>query len=108
MGLLLALIWDVSPHGLTELPIWDTRRTTCAALRLRLQLARVLGKERRVSRRRARQPAMVEEAERQGDLRSGMTVIESTGGSSGSSLAYVCAPKGYALLDTNRYYCASR
>ena len=39
--------------------------------------------------------AMVEEAERRGDLRPGMTVVEYTGGSTGSSLAYVCAVKGY-------------
>jgi cysteine synthase A len=39
--------------------------------------------------------AMIEEAERRGDLRPGMTVVEYTGGSTGSSLAYVCAVKGY-------------
>jgi cysteine synthase len=38
---------------------------------------------------------MVEEAEKRGDLRPGMTVVEYTGGSTGSSLAYVCAAKGY-------------
>ncbi|MFZ0625663.1 MAG: cysteine synthase family protein [Acidimicrobiia bacterium] len=41
--------------------------------------------------------AMVEEAEARGDLVPGMTVIEYTGGSTGSSLAYVCAAKGYAF-----------
>jgi cysteine synthase A len=39
--------------------------------------------------------AMIEEAERRGDLRPGMTVVEYTGGSTGSSLAWVCAVKGY-------------
>ena len=39
--------------------------------------------------------AMIEEAEARGDLRPGMTVIEYTGGSTGSSLAFVCAVKGY-------------
>lgn len=39
--------------------------------------------------------SMIEEAERRGDLRPGMTVVEYTGGSTGSSLAYVCAAKGY-------------
>lgn len=39
--------------------------------------------------------AMIEEAEKRGDLRPGMTVVEYTGGSTGSSLAYVCAAKGY-------------
>ena len=41
--------------------------------------------------------AMIEEAEKRGDLRPGMTVIEYTGGSTGSSLAFVCAAKGYAF-----------
>src|SRR2546429_7976843 len=39
--------------------------------------------------------AMIEEAEACGDLRPGMTVVEYTGGSTGSSLAFVCAVKGY-------------
>lgn len=39
--------------------------------------------------------AMIEEAEARGDLRPGMTVVEYTGGSTGSSLALVCAVKGY-------------
>jgi cysteine synthase len=39
--------------------------------------------------------AMIEEAEKRGELRPGMTVVEYTGGSTGSSLAFVCAAKGY-------------
>ena len=39
--------------------------------------------------------SMITEAERRGDLRRGMTVLEYTAGSTGSSLAYVCAAKGY-------------
>lgn len=39
--------------------------------------------------------SIVEEAETRGDLRPGMTVVEGTGGSTGSSLAFVCAVKGY-------------
>jgi cysteine synthase A len=39
--------------------------------------------------------AMIEEAEARGDLVPGMEVVEYTGGSTGSSLAYVCAVKGY-------------
>lgn len=39
--------------------------------------------------------AMVEEAEKRGALRPGMRVVEFTGGSTGSSLALVCAVKGY-------------
>jgi cysteine synthase A len=41
--------------------------------------------------------AMVEGAERDGRLQPGQTVVEYTGGSTGSSLAYVCALKGYPL-----------
>jgi cysteine synthase A len=39
--------------------------------------------------------AMVERAERRGDLKPGTTVVEYTGGSTGISLAFVCAVKGY-------------
>ena len=39
--------------------------------------------------------AMIEGAERRGTLRPGMRVVEYTGGSTGSSLAMVCAMKGY-------------
>src|SRR5262245_12915695 len=39
--------------------------------------------------------AMIEGAERRGVLKSGMRVVEYTGGSTGSSLAMVCAIKGY-------------
>jgi cysteine synthase A len=41
--------------------------------------------------------AMIEGAERAGKLRPGQTVVEYTGGSTGSSLAFVCALKGYPL-----------
>lgn len=39
--------------------------------------------------------AMIEGAETRGELKPGMRVIEFTGGSTGSSLALVCAIKGY-------------
>src|SRR6266571_4574985 len=39
--------------------------------------------------------AMIEAAEARGDLRPGMTVVEFSGGSTGTSLAFVCAVKGY-------------
>ncbi len=42
--------------------------------------------------------AMIEGAERRGVLRPGMRVIDYTGGSTGSSLAMVCAVKGYAFV----------
>jgi cysteine synthase A len=41
--------------------------------------------------------AMIEGAEQDGRLRPGQTVVEYTGGSTGSSLAFVCALKGYPL-----------
>ena len=41
--------------------------------------------------------AMIEGAEARGALRPGMRVVEFTGGSTGSSLAMVCAVKGYAF-----------
>ncbi|KAF9701525.1 hypothetical protein EKO04_000004 [Ascochyta lentis] len=49
--------------------------------------------------------SLIEEAERKGDLRPGMTVVEATGGSTGSSLAFVCAVKGYNfhVVSSNAY-----
>jgi cysteine synthase A len=41
--------------------------------------------------------AMIEGAEQDGLLKQGDTVLEYTGGSTGSSLAFVCAVKGYRL-----------
>jgi cysteine synthase A len=41
--------------------------------------------------------AMIEGAERDGRLAPGQTVVEYTGGSTGSSLALVCSVKGYPL-----------
>ncbi|MDH4117980.1 MAG: cysteine synthase family protein [Acidimicrobiia bacterium] len=41
--------------------------------------------------------AMIEGAERSGALSAGQTVVEYTGGSTGSSLAFVCALRGYPL-----------
>jgi cysteine synthase len=40
---------------------------------------------------------MIEAAERSGELKPGMRVVEVTGGSTGSSLAMVCGPKGYKV-----------
>ena len=42
--------------------------------------------------------AMIEGAERRGALRAGMRVVEFTGGSTGSSLAFVCAVKRYPCV----------
>ena len=42
--------------------------------------------------------AMIEGAERRGALKPGMRVTEYTGGSTGSSLAMVCAIKGYPFI----------
>jgi cysteine synthase A len=42
--------------------------------------------------------AIIEGAEQRGDLKAGVPVVEYTGGSTGSSLAFVCSVKGYRLL----------
>ena len=39
--------------------------------------------------------SVIEEAEKRGTLKPGMTVVEATGGSTGSALAFICAVKGY-------------
>src|SRR3984893_7601575 len=41
--------------------------------------------------------SMISQAEKDGRLESGDTVVEYTGGSTGASLALVCAAKGYRL-----------
>jgi cysteine synthase A len=41
--------------------------------------------------------AMIDRAEADGRLKAGDTVVEYTGGSTGTSLALVCAVKGYRL-----------
>ncbi len=41
--------------------------------------------------------AMIDKAEQDGRLKPGGTVVEYTGGSTGTSLAFICAAKGYRL-----------
>jgi cysteine synthase A len=42
--------------------------------------------------------AIIEDAERRGELRTGATVIEATSGNTGIALAMVCAARGYAFV----------
>jgi len=42
--------------------------------------------------------AMIEEAEREGKIKSGTTIIEATSGNTGIALAGVCAARGYKLI----------
>jgi cysteine synthase A len=44
--------------------------------------------------------AVIEDAERRGELKPGQTVIEATSGNTGIGLAMVCAQKGYPLVVT--------
>src|SRR3954464_13514918 len=44
--------------------------------------------------------SIIEEAERNGQLKPGQTVVEATSGNTGIGLAMVCAAKGYPLVVT--------
>jgi cysteine synthase A len=44
--------------------------------------------------------SIIEQAERRGELKPGMTVVEATSGNTGIGLAMVCAAKGYPLVVT--------
>ena len=42
--------------------------------------------------------AIIEDAERRGELKPGQTVVEATSGNTGIALAMVCAVKGYPFV----------
>ena len=44
--------------------------------------------------------AIIDAAEKSGDLKPGQTVIEATSGNTGIALAMVCAAKGYPIVAT--------
>ncbi|KAL4872135.1 hypothetical protein BDV12DRAFT_205504 [Aspergillus spectabilis] len=64
-----------------------------------LQLRNIIPKRRprQCSYKDRMAKSMIEEAEARGALKPGMTVVEATGGSTGSSLAFICAVKGYSF-----------
>jgi cysteine synthase len=81
--------------GIGNTPVVRLARLTggnCAEVWVKLEAANPTGsyKDRMAL-------AMIEAAEADGRLRPGQTVVEYTGGSTGSSLAFVCAVKGYPL-----------
>jgi len=81
--------------GIGNTPLVELRRIVppgAARLRLKLEWANPTGS---MKDRMAR--AAIEAAEANGRLRPGGTVVEYTAGTTGISLAFVCAAKGYAI-----------
>src|ERR1017187_8492230 len=83
-------------HAIGRTPVVRLRQivdATCADVLVKLEYYNPTGsyKDRMAL-------AMIEGAEARGALTSGMRVVEFTGGSTGSSLAMVCAIKGYAFV----------
>ena len=74
------------------LPVRTLAPEGCARILLKLESQNPTGS---MKDRMAR--AMIEAAERDGRLKPGGRVVEYTGGSTGVSLALVCAVKGYPL-----------
>ncbi|HEX8140004.1 MAG TPA: cysteine synthase family protein [Pyrinomonadaceae bacterium] len=66
--------------------------STCASIFVKLEWENPTG-----SMKDRMAQAVISRAERDGRLKPGDTVIEYTGGSTGASLALVCAAKGYAI-----------
>ncbi|KAE8362704.1 pyridoxal phosphate-dependent enzyme, beta subunit [Aspergillus caelatus] len=64
----------------------------CAKVLVKLELSNPTGtyKDRMAE-------SILEEAERRGDLKPGMTIVAATDGITGSSLAFICAVKKYSL-----------
>lgn len=79
--------------GIGNTPLLKLKRLTnsdCADIYVKFEGANLTG-----SMKDRMALSMIEGAERRGDLKKGMKVVEYTGGSTGSSLAMVCAIKGY-------------
>ncbi|HEX2722521.1 MAG TPA: cysteine synthase family protein [Gemmatimonadaceae bacterium] len=81
--------------GIGDTPLVELRKVVppdCARVVAKLEWANPTGS---MKDRMAR--AAIENAEARGELRSGGTVVEYTSGTTGISLAFVCAAKGYDL-----------
>ena len=79
--------------GIGNTPLLQLKRLTdrnCADIYVKFEGANLTG-----SMKDRMALSMIEGAEKRGELRKGMKVVEYTGGSTGSSLAMVCAKKGY-------------
>src|SRR5262249_55205536 len=83
-------------HAIGNTPVVRLRRVVSQHSPAVLVKLEVYNPTRSYKKRTA--PAMIERAEAPGALRPGMRVVEFTGGSTGSSLAMVCAAKGYRFV----------
>jgi cysteine synthase len=86
---------ETTLHAIGNTPVVRLRRVVppgCADVFVKLEYINPTGsyKDRMAL-------AMIEEAERRGDLRPGMGAVKYTSGTTGSSLAFVCAVKNYSF-----------
>ena len=94
-------VWDLRPEGVDTGDDRATRRRSGSTISVRATLSSMPSSRRSIRLGSVKDRlalAVIETAERTGDLKRGQTVVEATSGNTGIGLAMVCAQKGYPLV----------